>query len=104
MRLLPKTRRARVAVAAGAAAVADKGYDSDTRRPEPRGRGFVPVSPHRKTRTRPPAVAGRLRRYRRRSLVERANPWQQRLRRAATRWERYRDVDHGFVQPACALL
>jgi transposase len=85
--------------------VADKGYDSDPLRERLLARGFILVSPHRGNRTKPPTNDGRrLRRYRRRWLVERTNAWLQNFRRVVTRWERYSYVYHGFIQLACALI
>ena len=94
-----------IAVPAGVPVVADKGYDSDPLRQRLAAAGFVLVSPHRANRTRPPTSDGRrLRRYRRRWLVERTNAWLQNFRRVVTRWERFSYVYHGFVQLACALI
>jgi transposase len=94
-----------VAVPAGVPVVADKGYDSDPLRERLAAAGFTLVSPHRANRTKPPTADGRrLRRYKRRWLVERTNAWLQNFRRVAVRWERYSYVYHGFVQLACALI
>jgi transposase len=94
-----------IAVPAGVPVVADKGYDSDPLRERLAAAGFTLVSPHRANRTKPPTNDGRrLRRYRRRWLVERTNAWLQNFRRVAVRWERYSYVYHGFVQLACALI
>ena len=94
-----------VARPAGVPVVADKGYDSDPLRERLRAAGFTLVSPHRKNRTKPLTNDGRrLRRYRRRWLVERTNAWLQNFRRVAVRWERFSYVYHGFVQLACALI
>ena len=94
-----------VAVPAGVPVVADKGYDSDPLRERLAAAGFTLVSPHRDNRTKPPTTDGRrLRRYKRRWLVERTNAWLQNFRRVVTRWERYSYVYHGFVQLACALI
>jgi transposase len=94
-----------IAVPAGVPVVADKGYDSDPLRERLAAAGFTLVSPHRANRTKPPTNDGRrLRRYRRRWLVERTNAWLQNFRRVVVRWERYSYVYHGFVQLACALI
>jgi transposase len=94
-----------IAVPAGVPVVADKGYDSDPLRDRLAAAGFTLVSPHRDNRRKPPTNDGRrLRRYRRRWLVERTNAWLQNFRRVVTRWERYSYVYHGFVQLACALI
>src|SRR5687767_529374 len=56
----------------GTPVVADRGYDSDPLRAEAAKRGLVLVAPHRRGRVRPKTADGRrLRRYRRRWIVER---------------------------------
>src|SRR5437899_4362566 len=68
--------------------VADKGYDSDPLRERLAQKGFDLISPHRGNRQRPRTVDGRkLRRYRRRWLVERSAGWLQNFRRIVTRWD-----------------
>jgi transposase len=85
--------------------VADKGYDSDPLRERLAQKGFDLISPHRGNRQRPCTVDGRkLRRYRRRWLVERSAGWLQNFRRIVTRWDYYSFIYHGFVQLACALI
>jgi transposase len=85
--------------------IADKGYDSDPLRARLAEDGFDLISPHRGNRTKPATVDGRkLRRYRRRWLVERTNAWLHNFRRVATRWEFYSFIHHGFVQLACAFI
>src|SRR5205085_4476076 len=84
-----------IAVPAGVPVVADKGYDSDPLRERLAAAGFTLVSPHRANRTKPPTNDGRrLRRYRRRWLVERTNAWLQNFRRVVVRWERDSYVYH----------
>src|SRR5712664_1471040 len=59
-------------------------------------KGFDLISPHRGNRQRPKTVDGRkLRRYRRRWLIERSNGWLQNFRRVVTRWEYYSFIYHG---------
>lgn len=94
-----------VAVPAGTPLVADRGYDSDPLRDELEGRGLVPVIPHRKGRKRPSRNDGRrLRRFRRRWVVERTNAWLHARRRLAHRWEHYTFIYKGLVALACTLV
>src|SRR5438128_889642 len=74
----------------GTPVVADRGHDSDPLRDEVEGEGLVPVIPHRSNRVRPPRNDGRrLRRYRRRWVVERTNAWLHCYRGLAVRWAYY---------------
>ena len=85
--------------------IADKAYDSDPLRERLAQKGFDLIAPHRGNRQRANTADGRkLRRYRRRWLVERTTGWLQNFRRIVTRWEYYSFIYHGFVQLACALI
>lgn len=85
--------------------IADKGYDSDPLRERLATEGFELINPHRENRVKPPTVDGRkLRRYRRRWLIERTNAWLQNFRRIVTRWEYHSFIYSGFVQLACAFI
>ena len=85
--------------------VADRGYDSDRLREETASRGLVLVAPHRRGRIKPPTTDGRrLRRYKRRWIVERTFAWLQAFRRVETRREYYSFMYHGFVTLACILI
>ena len=85
--------------------IADKAYDSDPLRERLAEKGFELINPHRENRTRPATVDGRkLRRYRRRWLVERTNAWLHNFRRVVTRWEYHSFIYGGFVQLACAFI
>jgi transposase len=85
--------------------IADKAYDSDPLRERLAEQGFELISPHRENRTKPPTNDGRkLRRYRRRWLVERTNAWLHNYRRIVTRWEHHSFIFGGFVQLACAFI
>ena len=85
--------------------VADKGYDSDPLRDELAAEGYRLIAPHRKNRTRPATTDGRrLRRYKRRYIVERTNSWLHNFRRAITRFEYYSSLFDGFVYLACAFI
>lgn len=87
--------------------VGDKAYDSDPLDAETRERGVEMIAPHRRNRTRPKTQDGRrLRRYKRRWIVERFFAWIQWHRRVLIRWEYHPENFLGFVQLAalCLLL
>ena len=84
----------------GTPVVLDRGHDSDPLRDELEGAGYLPVIPHRKNRKRPSRNDGRrLRRYRRRWVVERTNAWLHCWRGLAVRWFR-----HSFMYVGMAYL
>ena len=94
-----------VGVPHGVPVVADKGYDSDPLRDQLADRGFTLVAPHRKNRTRPRTADGRrLRRSKRRYIVERSLAWYHSYRRAVTRYERKVHLFDGFVFLALAFI
>ena len=87
--------------------IGDKAYDSDPLDAELRERGVEMIAPHRRNRTRPKTQDGRrLRRYKRRWIVERFFAWLQWSRRVLVRWEYHMENFLGFVQTAalCMLL
>jgi transposase len=85
--------------------IADKGYDSDPLREGLAAEGYRLIAPHRKNRKRPATNDGRrLRRYKRRYIVERSNSWLHSFRRAVTRFEYYSYRFDGFVYLACASI
>ena len=87
--------------------VGDKAYDSDPLDAETGERGVETIAPHRRNRTRPKTQDGRrLRRYKRRWIVERFFAWIQWNRRVLVRWEHHPENFLGFVQLAalCLLL
>ena len=89
----------------GVPVVADRAYDSDPLRGQLADDGFVLVAPHRKGRKRPRTADGRrLRRYKRRYIVERSFAWLHSYRRVMTRYERRVDLYDGFVHLACAFI
>jgi len=89
----------------GAPVLADRGFDSDTLREELADEGFELLAPHRKNRTRPSGNDGRkMRRYRRRYVVERTFAWLHSYRRLLVRHEYYSFVYDGFLYLACALI
>jgi transposase len=94
-----------VAVPWGVPVLADRGYDSDPLREQLAGEGFELLSPHREGRKRPPTNDGRkMRRYRRRYVVERTFAWLKSFRRVATRFEYKVHLYDGFVSLACAFI
>ena len=89
----------------GLPVVADRGYDSDPLRDQLAGEGFTLVAPHRRGRKRPRTSDGRrLRRYKRRWVVERSFAWLHSYRRVVTRFEKRIDLYDGFVHLACAFI
>ena len=85
--------------------VADRGYDSDPLRDRLAEGGYRLLAPHRRNRTRPSRNDGRrMRRYRRRFLVERTNAWLHSYRRVIVRYEWWSYLYHGFVHLACAFI
>jgi transposase len=96
---------AAIALPAGVPVVADRAYDSDPLREQLATEGFTLVAPHRKSRKRPPTADGRrLRRYRRRYIIERTIAWLHSYRRVITRFERHVHLYDGFVYLACAFI
>jgi transposase len=94
-----------VAVPAGVPVVADRGFDSDALRDELAAQGLRLLAPHRKNRRRPSRNDGRrMRRYRRRYLVERTFGWLHSFRRLLVRHEYYSHLYDGFLHLACALI
>lgn len=90
---------------AGVPVVADRGFDSDGLRDELAEAGFRLLAPHRKNRKRPSRNDGRrMRRYRRRYVVERTFGWLHSYRRLLVRHEYYAFVYDGFLHLACALI
>ncbi|QEL17741.1 IS5/IS1182 family transposase [Limnoglobus roseus] len=85
--------------------VADRAYDSDPLRAYFASRGFILIAPHRRGRKRPRTSDGRrLRRYKRRWIVERTFAWLHSYRRVVTRFKKKINLYDGFVHLACALI
>ena len=84
---------------------ADRGFDSDDLRDGRAVAGFRLVAPHRRNRRRPSRNDGRrMRRYRRRYVVERTFGWLHSDRRLLVRHEWYAHLYDGFLHLACALI
>ena len=85
--------------------VADKGFDSDALRDELAATGYRLLAPHRKNRKKPSRNDGRrMRRYKRRYVVERTFGWLHSYRRLLVRHEYYAFIYDGFLHLACALI
>lgn len=85
--------------------IGDRGYDSDPLRESVAANGFLLIAPHRKNRVKPETNDGRrLRRYKRRWIVERTFAWMHSYRRVVTRFEKRVDLYEGFVHLACAFI
>jgi transposase len=89
----------------GVPVIADRAYDSDPLREALAGDGYRLHAPHRKNRVKPPTNDGRrMRRYKRRWVVERTFAWVHSYRRVVTRFERNVNLYDGFVHLACAFI
>ena len=96
--LMPALEDIPVTVPEGTPVIADKGHDSDPLRDKLQSSGFEPIIPHRRNRVKPSRNDGRrLRRYRRRWLVERTNAWLHCYRGLAVRWAQYSFMYVGLV-------
>ena len=85
--------------------LADRAYDSDPLRDEMAEDRYVLLAPHRSNRTKASRNDGRrMRRYRRRYVVERTFGWLHSYRRVMVRQEWWPHLHMGFVYIACALI
>jgi transposase len=87
--------------------IGDKAYDSDDLDDDLGKQGIDMIAPHRSNRIKEQTQDGRkLRRYKRRWIVERFFSWLQWHRRLLVRWEYYAENFLGLVQLAsiCILL
>jgi transposase len=85
--------------------IADKAYDSNPVREELVERGIEPIIPARRNNRRATHQDGRkLRRYKRRWIIERTNAWLQNFRRLVVRYERSLTNFKALVHMACALI
>jgi transposase len=84
--------------------IADRGYDSNKVRELLVSRDIEPIIPKRRNNTKATHQDGRkLRRYRRRWIIERTNSWPQTFRRLVVRYERSAKTFTALVHLACAL-
>ena len=85
--------------------IGDKGYDSNTIRALLVKRGIEPIIPARSNNTVATHQDGRkMRRYKRRWIIERSNSWLQTFRRLVVRYERSEKIYAALVHLACALI
>lgn len=85
--------------------IADRGYDSNPLRAALARRGIEPIIPARRNNSKATHQDGRkLRRYRRRWIVERTFAWIGHFRRLVVRYERLITTYSGFFHLACAML
>ena len=85
--------------------IGDKGYDSNQVRALLAKRGIEPIIPARSNNRIATHQDGRkLRRYKRRWIIERSNSWLQTFRRLVVRYERSEKVFTALVHMACALI
>ncbi len=84
--------------------IAGRGYDSNRARAWLVPHGIEPIIPRRENNRVATHQDGRkLRRYRRRWMIERTNAWMQNFRRLAVHYERHVTHVEALVHPACAL-
>jgi transposase len=82
--------------------IADRGYDSDPLRERFRKRGIELIAPYRKNNKLRRYEDGRkLRRYKRRWIVERTNAWLGQFRRLLVRHEHLLSIYYAFFYLAC---
>ena len=85
--------------------IADRGYDSNPLRALLVKRDIEPIIPKRRNNTKATHQDGRkLRRYKRRWIIERTNSWLQTFRRLVVRYERSATIFTALVHLACALM
>jgi transposase len=85
--------------------IADRAYDSDPFRQALAERGMELICPHRANRKRAKTQDGRkLRRYRKRWIIERTFAWLGNFRRLVVRYERSLIVYNAFFHLACCLI
>lgn len=84
--------------------VADKGYDSRALFLRMKRKGIDFIVPHLRNRKNKFQDARKLRRYRRRWIVERTNAWFFNFRRLTVRYERNLRLFQAFFHFACLLI
>ena len=85
--------------------IADRGYDSDPLRERFKRRGIDLIVPYRKNNKRKRYEDGRkLRRYKRRWIVERTNSWLGQFRRLLVRHEHLPSTYYAFFYLACLWI
>ena len=84
--------------------IADRGYDSRVLHDRMAKRGIELLAPHLSNRKNRFQDGRKLRRYRRRWIIERTNAWLFNFRRLVVRYERHALNYLGFVQLGCILI
>lgn len=84
--------------------IADRAYDSDPLREKMREYGIELIAPNRKKRRRKTADGRKLRRYRRRWIIERTMAWLSNFRRLAVRYDRLITIYSAFFHVACLMI
>jgi transposase len=84
--------------------IADKGYDARYLWTAMKERGVDLIAPHQRNRKTHYQDGRKLRRYRRRWIVERTNAWLFNFRRLVVRYERKLGNFRSFLHLACALI
>jgi transposase len=84
--------------------IGDKAYDSNILDAELAKRGIDMIAPNHVTRKQQNQDARKLRRYKRRWLVERFWSWLMKWRRLVTRYEHKADNFLGLVQLGCVVI
>jgi transposase len=84
--------------------IGDKAYDSNILDAALRKRGIDMIAPNHVTRKLQNQDGRKLRRYKRRWLIERVFAWLMRSRRLVTRYEHKAENFLAFLQLACAVI
>lgn len=85
--------------------VYDRAADSDPLRGRLATLGIDLICPHRRGRVRPATQDKRkLRRYKRRWIIERTISWLHAFRRLVVRHDRHAHLFHGFLKLACLVI
>ena len=103
-KLVVDTLKARFVRALPKLLIGDKAYDSDPLDAELAARGVEMIAPNRANSTVLSQDLRKLRRYKRRWLIERLFAWLMRCRRLVTRYETKAENFLGLLQLACARL
>jgi transposase len=84
--------------------IGDRAYDSNKLDAALAKRGIVMSAPHHPTHTTKTQDNRKLRRYRKRWMIERVFAWLMRSRRLVTRYEHKAENFLAFLELACALI
>ena len=103
-KLVVETLRARFVDELPRRLIGDKAYDSNPLDAELADMGVDMIAPNHSTRKHQTQDRRKLRRYKRRWLIERVFAWLMRSRRLVTRYEHNAENFLGFLQLACAVI